>query len=125
MDIKIPNAVLELTEAFDAYEVALVRNDIETLDRLFWCAPQVVRYRPREALYDHDEILAFRTSRPSHGLDRIRTRQIVSTFGTTFGTEFTEFRRPGIDRIGRQSQSWARFDERWRVVAAHVSFEEA
>lgn len=125
MDIKIPNAVLELTEAFDAHEVALVGNDIETLDRLFWSAPQVVRYGPREALYGHDKILAFRTSRPSHGLDRIRTRQIVSTFGTTFGTAFNEFRRPRIDVTGRQSQSWVRFDEGWRVVAAHVSFEEA
>jgi hypothetical protein len=33
----------------------------------------------------------------------------------------TEFRRIGSDRIGRQTQSWVRFAEGWRVVAAHVS----
>ncbi|MEM6637808.1 MAG: oxalurate catabolism protein HpxZ [Pseudomonadota bacterium] len=125
MNINRPNVVAEVTEAFNAYEAALVGNDVDTLDRLFWASPEVVRYGPREALYGRDEILAFRKARPSAGLDRTLVRTLITTFGTDFGTAFTEFRRPGMDRTGRQSQSWARFPEGWRIVAAHVSFEEA
>jgi hypothetical protein len=33
----------------------------------------------------------------------------------------TEFRRDGSTRVGRQSQTWVRLPEGWRVVAAHVS----
>jgi hypothetical protein len=124
MDINRPEIVAELTEAFLAYEAALVGNDIETLDRLFWASPEVVRYGPRETLYGRDEILAFRKARPSTGLDRTLVRTVITTFGTDYATAFAEFRRPGIDRTGRQSQSWARLDGAWRIVAAHVSFEE-
>jgi len=27
-------------------------------------------------------------------------------------------------KVGRQQQSWARFDDGWRIVAAHVSVLE-
>jgi hypothetical protein len=33
----------------------------------------------------------------------------------------TEFQRDGSTKTGRQSQTWVRFPEGWRVVAAHVS----
>ena len=49
---------------------------------------------------------------------------MITTFGRDFATAMTEFTRPAIGsaRIGRQSQTWVRFDDgRWRVVAAHVS----
>jgi hypothetical protein len=125
MKINLPDAVKELTAAFETYEAALVSNDVETLDRLFWASPEVVRYGPREALYGRDEILAFRKARASSGLERSLIRTVITTFGTEFGTAFTEFRRPGVDRMGRQSQSWIRLSEGWRIAAAHVSFEEA
>jgi hypothetical protein len=38
-------------------------------------------------------------------------------------TLFTRASAPG--KIGRQSQTWARFPEGWRVVAAHVSLIDA
>ena len=124
MEINRPEVVEELTASFLAYEAALVGNDVETLDRLFWASPQVVRYGPREALYGRDEILAFRKARLSAGLDRTLIRTVITTFGTDFGTAVAEFRRPVIDRTGRQSQSWARLSDGWRIVAAHVSFVE-
>lgn len=125
MQINEPDVVGELSAAFNAYEAALVENDVAVLDRLFWGGDQVVRYGPKEALYGHDEILAFRNARPAEGLERTRTRTVITTFGTSFGTAFTEFVRPGVNRIGRQSQTWVRLPEGWRVVSAHVSFEEA
>lgn len=124
MDINRPDVVAELTEAFLAYEAALIGNDVATLDRLFWASPEVVRYGPREALYGRDAILAFRKARPSAGLDRTLGRTVITTFGRDFGTAVAEFRRIGIDRTGRQSQSWARLPEGWRIVAAHVSYAE-
>ena len=125
MEINRPDTVAELTAAFDAYEVALVGNDVATLDRLFWASPEVVRYGPREALYGRDEILTFRRARPSAGLDRTLTRTVITTFGREFGTASAEFNRPGATRTGRQSQSWVRMADGWRIVAAHVSFEDA
>jgi len=46
---------------------------------------------------------------------------VITTYGRDFATAMTEFRRAGNERIGRQSQTWVRFAEGWRVVAAHVS----
>ena len=121
MQINDPVALAELTKAFAEYEQALVTNDIATLDRLFWNSPETLRYGVGENLYGFVAIQDFRNSRPSQGLDRTVTRSAITTFGSDYGVANIEFVRAGTDRIGRQSQSWVRFDEGWRVVAAHVS----
>ncbi|MEL7470165.1 MAG: oxalurate catabolism protein HpxZ [Pseudomonadota bacterium] len=122
MQINIPEIHTEVSAAFQRYEQALVTNDVATLDELFWTSPHVVRLGAGENLYGHDEILAFRQGRPPKGLARTLTRTVITTFGTDFGTANTEFVRDGVDRIGRQSHSWARLPEGWRIVAAHVSW---
>jgi hypothetical protein len=99
-----------------------VSNDVTVLDALFWESPQVLRYGAGENLYGTAEIAAFRAARPSKGLERALTRTVIPTFGRDFATANTEFRRPGVAKVGRQSQTWARLPEGWRVVAAHVSF---
>jgi hypothetical protein len=121
MQINDPVALAELTAAFAEYEQALVTNDIATLDRLFWNSPHTLRYGVGENLYGFDEIQAFRNGRPAQGLARTVTRTALTTFGSDYGVANIEFIRAESDRIGRQSQSWVRFDEGWRVVAAHVS----
>jgi hypothetical protein len=121
MQINDPVALAELTKAFAEYEQALVTNDIATLDKLFWNAPHTLRYGVGENLYGYDAIQAFRNSRPAQGLARTVTRTALTTFGSDYGVANIEFIRASSDRIGRQSQSWVRFDEGWRVVAAHVS----
>lgn len=121
MVVNDPVAIAELTSAFAEYEQALVTNDIATLDRLFWHSPHTLRYGVGENLYGFDAIQAFRNSRPAQGLARTVTRTALTTFGLDYGVANIEFIRAGSDRIGRQSQSWVRFDEGWRVVAAHVS----
>ena len=120
--INLPDVLAEVTAAFERYETALTGNDVETLDALFWASPQVIRYGATENLYGQDEILAFRKARPSKGLDRTLTRTVITTFGRDFATANTEFVRDGVARIGRQSHSWARLPEGWRIVAAHVSW---
>lgn len=121
MTINDPETLAEVTAQFARYERALTGNDVAVLDELFWRSPQVLRYGAGENLYGSGEIEAFRAARPAQGLARTVTRSVVTTFGRDFATANIEFTRPGSDRIGRQSQTWVRLPEGWRVVAAHVS----
>lgn len=125
MEINIPEVHAEVVAAFQAYETALTGNDVETLDKLFWASPHVVRYGATECLYGQEEILAFRKARSTSGLDRQLTRTVITTFGRDFATASTEFLRTGVDRVGRQQQTWVRLPEGWRVVSAHVSLMAA
>ncbi len=122
MEINRPDVMAELEAVFDAYERALVGNDVAVLDELFWDSPLTLRYGAGENLYGHAAIKAFRAARPAQGLDRTITARQITTFGTDFAVADIEFQRAGSDRIGRQSQTWVRMPGvGWRVVAAHVS----
>lgn len=112
----------EVSEAFQRYETALTTNDVATLDALFWNSPHVVRYGATENLYGQEEILAFRAARPSKGLDRTLRSTVITTFGRDFATACTEFTRSNTTRLGRQTHSWVRFPDGWKIVAAHVSW---
>ena len=122
MKINDPAVLAEVGAAFAAYEKALTTNDVETLDRLFRNAPETLRYGVGENLYGYAEIAAFRAGRSPAGLMRKLERTSITTYGDDFATASTLFRRECMaGKIGRQSQSWVRFPEGWRVVAAHVS----
>lgn len=119
MEINIPEVLAEVTAACKRYEQALVSNDVAVLDALFWQSPHTVRYGAGEVLYGYDEIARFRAARPSAGLARTVSREVITTYGRDFATSSLQFERSG--RSGRQMQTWARLPEGWRVVAAHVS----
>lgn len=121
MMVNDPATLAEVAAAFRRYEAALVSNDVATLDELFWASPLTLRYGVGENLHGHEAIATFRSARPAAGLARRLSRTVITTFGTDFATANTEFHRDGVDRVGRQSQSWARMPEGWRVVSAHVS----
>lgn len=121
MEINHPETLAEVTRQFARYEQALTSNDVPVLDELFWHSPHTLRYGATENLYGSDEIAAFRAARPGQGLQRTVTRTVITAFGRDFATANIEFVRAGSDRIGRQSQTWVRLPEGWRVVAAHVS----
>lgn len=121
MTINEPDVLAEVTEAFERYEHALVNNDVAVLDELFWNSPHTLRYGATENLYGYKAIQAFRAARPSAGLARTLGKTVITTYGRDFATANTEFHRTGSDRTGRQSQTWLRTPEGWRVVAAHVS----
>ena len=120
-----PEVVIELEAEFSRYEKALVTNDVATLDALFWHDDSTIRYGTSENLYGQAEIAAFRAGRPAAGLDRVLERTVITTFGSDFATAATLFRRANVaGRIGRQTQTWVRMPEGWRIVAAHVSVIE-
>ena len=121
MEINDPETLAEVTAAFQRYEVALVTNDVSVLDELFWDSPQTLRYGVGENLYGYQEIQEFRAARPSAGLAREIFNTVITTYGRDFATANTEFRREGSTKVGRQSQTWMRTPDGWRVVAAHVS----
>lgn len=122
MEINRPDVLAEVEAVFDAYERALVGNEVAVLDALFWESPLTLRYGASENLYGYAAIQAFRAARPARGLARDITARQVTTFGADFAVTNIEFRRAGSDRVGRQSQTWVRFPGLgWRVVSAHVS----
>ena len=122
IEINITQIVAEVEAAFARYEDALVNNKIEVLDELFWDSPTTIRYGIAENLYGIEEIRAFRSGRSPTSLARSLQRTVITTYGRDMATAMTEFQRPGSPNIGRQSQTWVRFPQGWRVVAAHVSF---
>jgi hypothetical protein len=125
MEVDLPEVVAEVRAAFDRYERALVSNDVATLDALFRDDPRTIRYGATEILYGHGEIKAFRAARSPIGLARTLSRTVISTFGRDFGVASTLFERASLQgKIGRQMQTWVRFDDGWFVVAAHVSVME-
>jgi hypothetical protein len=121
MDINTPDVLAEVQAVFERYEDALVNNRVEVLDELFWASPHTIRYGVGENLYGIEAIRAFRAARPAAGLARTLRHTVITTYGRDCATAMTEFLREGGSKIGRQSQTWVRLPEGWRVVAAHVS----
>ncbi|MEP7298855.1 MAG: oxalurate catabolism protein HpxZ [Burkholderiales bacterium] len=121
MDINRPDVLAEVTAVFAVYEDALVNNKVEVLDALFWNSPSTIRYGAGENLIGFAAIQTFRAARPAVGLARRLANTVITTYGRDTATAMTEFYRDGSTRIGRQSQTWVRLSEGWRVVAAHVS----
>ncbi len=122
MEIDLPDVIAEVTAQFARYEQALVTNDTKVLGELFRNDPRTLRYGIAENLYGHGEISAFRAARSPVGLMRKTARTIITAYGRDTAVASTLFYResaPG--KVGRQMQTWVRFSEGWRIVAAHVS----
>jgi ketosteroid isomerase-like protein len=125
MEIDVPEVVAEVRAAFERYEEALVSNDVATLDELFRDDPRIVRYGVTENLYGHGEIRSFRAARLPVALGRKLSRTVITTFGRDFAVASTLYERPSAPgMIGRQTQTWVKFPEGWRVVVGHVSLME-
>jgi AtzH-like len=126
MDVDLPDVVAEVRQAFERYEKALIANDIDTLGAQFHDDPRTIRYGMAENLYGYSEIAGFRAARSPAGLARRLSRTVITTYGKEFAVASTLFERPAAPgKIGRQMQTWVKFPDGWRVVAAHVSLIEA
>ena len=123
LEVNIPAVVAEVIKAHERYEKALGTNDLDVLDSLFWASQLTLRYGPNGTLIGHAAISAFRRARNIKGVERTIVRTLVTTFGHDFAITNTESKRPGSGTIGRQSQTWVRMPEGWRIVSAHVSDE--
>ena len=122
MEIDLPDVVAEVKSAFERYESAILTNDVAALDAMFHADPRTIRYGAGENLYGYCEIAAFRAARAPVGLARTLAKTVITAYGRDVAVAATLFYRattPG--KVGRQMQTWVRFPEGWRVVAAHVS----
>jgi hypothetical protein len=122
MQVDLPEVVAEVSEQFARYEKALVTNDVAVLDELFRNDQRTLRYGTGENLYGYEEIMAFRAARSSVGLMRRIAKTVITAYGRDCAVASTLFYRdtaPG--KVGRQMQTWVRFPEGWKIVAAHVS----
>jgi ketosteroid isomerase-like protein len=115
----------EVTAVFERYEAALLANDLDVLDELFWDDPATLRYGFAETQHGFAAVSTFRASLARQSGPRRLVDTVVTTFGTDVATVNTEFQLEGTDRNGRQSQTWVRREGGWRVVSAHVSWPEA
>jgi hypothetical protein len=122
MEIDLPEVLAEVTQQFGIYEKALVSNDVAVLDTLFRADARTLRYGIGENLYGYDAIMAFRAARSPVGLMRKTARTVITTYGRDAAVASTLFYRDSAPRkVGRQMQTWMRFAEGWKIVAAHVS----
>ncbi len=122
MDIDLPDVLAEVTAQFERYEKALVSNDVAVLDELFRNDPRTLRYGIAENLYGYGAISGFRAARSPVGLMRRTDRTVITSYGRDSAVASTLFYRDSLPgKVGRQMQTWVRFPEGWRIVAAHVS----
>src|SRR5476649_841822 len=125
MQINIAEVLAEVTAVFEHYERALVTNDVDVLNALFWDSPLTLRYGTGEMQYGCDAIRAYRKACPPVAPNRILQHTLITTYGRDVATANTEFLpEPAAERLGRQSQTWVRMAEGWRIVDANVSWQE-
>lgn len=125
MTIDDPQVLAEVGQAVDAYEAALMANDLDRLDCFFHDAPQTVRFGISENLYGYAAIAAFRAGRLGGSPSRERLATHIAAYGRDMAVAHVEFQRPGAAQPGRQTQTWVRTPLGWKVVSAHVSLLSA
>jgi hypothetical protein len=119
--IDLPDIVAEVRAAHERYEQALVSNDDAILGASFRNDPRTVRYGNAENLYGYAEIEAYRARSSGPG-PRMLAKTVITTYGRDFAVASTlSYRASAPGKVGRQMQTWVRFPEGWRIVAAHVS----
>ncbi len=120
--IDLPDVVAEVKAAYDRYNDAVNSGNIAILNSTFRNDPRTIRYGLAENLYGYTAIESFRAAARPLDPPRTLAKTVITTYGRDFAVASTlTYRANQPGRVGRQMQTWARFPEGWRVVAAHVS----
>jgi ketosteroid isomerase-like protein len=119
MEINRPDVVREVTAAFADYEDALVANEVERI--LGYFAADAVRFGVADQQAGLREQAAWRRAQPPLPPGRRLKDTVITGYGADVAVVTTLFGYPGTDTLGRQSQTWVRLPEGWRIVTAHVS----
>ncbi|MEC5384095.1 oxalurate catabolism protein HpxZ [Uliginosibacterium sp. H3] len=124
MNIDDPLVLAEVEAASDRYEAALQSNDLDTLDASFWQDSRVMRVSAKDELQGIENIRRFRAGRPPTDAARDYLSRDITCFGDHSAIVNITFLRKADTRVGRQTQTWVRFNGSWRIVSAHISFRE-
>jgi hypothetical protein len=116
-----PAVVASVIAAFQRYEAALLANDLDVLDGLMWRDPRLVRVGVDDRQDGFAAVSAFRRSQPRQTPPRVLRDTAVVTFDDHTAVVTTTFVPTDGSPLGRQSQTWVRMPDGWRIVAAHVS----
>jgi len=119
--INIPEVVAEVQTVCQQYEAALLENDIQLLNDFFLDASFTIRYGIAEHSYGAEEIRAYRNTAVPVNRYRKLSNTVITTIGHAAANVCTEFKIPGSETVGRQTQCWARTSQGWKIIAAHVS----
>ncbi|CAN7642302.1 AtzH-like domain-containing protein [Neorhizobium sp. LjRoot104] len=120
-DVNNADVIAEVRKSFDDYNSALDSGDVEALNGFFWNSASTIRFGPTENLFGFEEIAAFRSGKwKGSGGSRRLEKVAIAALGPDFATTNALVRNTD-GRVSRQSQTWARLPEGWRIVSAHVS----
>ena len=123
-DLDHPEVLAEVREVFEAYEQALMSNDVAALNAFFWQDVRTTRYGIADRQLGIDELIAFRAATPAPDFTRSLHRLRILALGPDLAMAQVEFLRSDTTLHGFQTQTWARMApgrQGWRIVAAHVS----
>ena len=113
------DVIAEVGTAFEAYEKALIRNDVDAIIGFF--ADDAVRYGIADMQVGLEEQRRWRLAQPPLPSGRRLKDTMIQAYGPDVAVVNTLFGYPGSEVLGRQSQTWVRLPAGWRIVAAHVS----
>lgn len=116
-----PGVVASVVAAFERYEAALVANELDVLEEFMWRDKRLVRVGVDDRQDGFVAVSAFRRSLVRQTPPRALRDTVVVTFGDHTAVVTTTFVPADDSPVGRQSQTWVRMPEGWRIVAAHVS----
>lgn len=119
MERDIPEVVAEVTAAFEAYERALVDNDVPGILGFF--ADRAVRFGVADQQFGLEEQRRWRVAQGPLPPGRFLKETQIQTYGMNAAVVTTLFGYPGSEVTGRQTQAWARLPDGWRIITAHVS----
>jgi ketosteroid isomerase-like protein len=119
VEIDRPDVIAEVTEAFEAYERALMANDVEAMLGFF--TGRARRFGIADQQAGRAEQRRWRQAQPPLPAGRHLKDTEVQAYGADAAVVTTLFGYPGSEVLGRQSQTWIRLPEGWRIAHAHVS----
>lgn len=115
----------EVQAAFEQYERALARHDIEALNDFFLSSPDAIRYGLAEQQYGIEAIAAWRRTAAAVHPQRRLLRSVVTAYGDDIACVSAEFTDPAAGALGRQTQTWVRTAAGWKIAVAHVSLSQS
>jgi ketosteroid isomerase-like protein len=115
----------EVRAAFEQYERALVRHDIEVLNSFFLASADAVRFGLAEQQYGIEAIAAWRRGAAAVHPQRRLLRTVVTSYGDDVACVSAEFTDPATSALGRQTQTWVRTASGWKIAVAHVSLSQS
>ncbi|WP_433793783.1 AtzH-like domain-containing protein [Actinoplanes sp. CA-252034] len=119
MERDLPEVIAEVTELFEAYERALVADDVDAVIGFF--AAEAIRFGITDQQAGIEEQRRWRRTQGGLPPGRRLKDTTIRGYGRSTAVVTTLFGYPASDVPGRQSQTWVRLPEGWRIVHAHVS----